>query len=140
MHPLSYFLFQSMRYTFIPSAAISLAFLTGCSGKLVKCSGISKKDPKQWVAISEGECKKIAGTKIDPLTKTEAKKAKHFPYSSYVKCYGVAEAGMNDCGTKVSACGSSIHVARSPDAWIALPKGICQKLEGSRIEAQPKKT
>lgn len=49
-------------------------------------------------------------------------------HKDYIKCYGVAAASKNDCGTVVSACGASISEAGACYAWIFTPKDICSKL------------
>lgn len=116
------------------SALVSLSLLNGCSHPIVKCEGINKNPKQSWIMMPAGECKKIAGSHPQSIPAQEAQKVKRYPYNSYIKCYGIAAAGMNDCGTAISACGGSVEVARSPDAWIALPKGICEQLEGARIE------
>jgi len=54
------------------------------------------------------------------------------------KCYGVAKAGKNDCKTLSSACaGHSTSDAQS-DAFIALPKGTCERIAGGSLEAPAK--
>lgn len=50
-----------------------------------------------------------------------------------VKCYGVAAASKNDCGTVVSACAASIAQAGACYAWVYLPKGICEKIVGASV-------
>lgn len=49
-------------------------------------------------------------------------------HSDYIKCYGVAAANKNDCGTVISACGASIAEPGACYAWIFTPKEICAKL------------
>ncbi len=46
------------------------------------------------------------------------------------KCYGVVKAGKNDCGAadKSHGCGGMAKVDGSSQEWIALPKGVCEKL------------
>ena len=46
------------------------------------------------------------------------------------KCYGVAKAGKNDCQTDVSSCAGTAKKDNQPDAWIAVPKGTCEKIVG----------
>ena len=47
------------------------------------------------------------------------------------KCYGVAKAGKNDCATNTSSrAGTSTKDAQS-DAFIVVPKGLCDRLSGS---------
>ena len=60
------------------------------------------------------------------------------PNPDYVKCYGVAAAGKNDCGTAISACGASIKQDRACYAWIYAPKGVCEKLAGAAVGAPAK--
>lgn len=47
------------------------------------------------------------------------------------KCYGIAKAGKNDCGTKVHACAGQAKVDNDPTEWILVDKGDCKKLGGS---------
>jgi len=54
------------------------------------------------------------------------------------KCYGVAKAGKNDCKTLSSACAGHSTSDAQPDAFIALPKGTCERLAGGSL-ATPSK-
>lgn len=131
--------------------SISIVGLTACHSSkpnIVKCSGVPLKHGST-LYIDGGICKKLGGGKPTPVKCTKwsaAKKdsitcldpgsqltANKYAVGEYVKCYGVAAAGMNDCGTTTTACGGSVHVARSKDAWIALPSGLCQQIKGSVI-------
>lgn len=47
------------------------------------------------------------------------------------KCYSVVKAGQNDCATKSSSCAGSSKTDGQTDAFIAVPKGLCDKLVGS---------
>ncbi|WP_354624805.1 DUF2282 domain-containing protein [Psychromonas sp. MME2] len=49
------------------------------------------------------------------------------------KCYGVAAAGQNDCATKTSSCAGTAKMDRQGDAFIAVPKGLCEKLAGGSL-------
>ncbi len=49
------------------------------------------------------------------------------------KCYGVAKAGQNDCATKTSSCAGTSTVDNQGDAFIALPKGLCDRLAGGSL-------
>ena len=53
------------------------------------------------------------------------------------KCFGVAAAGQNDCQTASNSCAGQVNTAASGDAWIYVPKGTCQKINGGSLE--PKK-
>jgi uncharacterized membrane protein len=46
------------------------------------------------------------------------------------KCYGVAKAGMNDCGTSSHNCSGESKADRDSEAWVAMPHGLCQRLAG----------
>ena len=46
------------------------------------------------------------------------------------KCYGIAKAGQNDCGTTKHACAALAKADRDPTDWKAVPKGTCQKVGG----------
>jgi uncharacterized membrane protein len=52
---------------------------------------------------------------------------------TYVKCYGIAAASKNDCGTVVSACAASIKTAAACYAWIYVPEGICTKIVNASV-------
>ena len=47
------------------------------------------------------------------------------------KCYGIAKAGQNDCGTSKHACATLAKIDRDPADWRLVPKGTCQKLGGA---------
>ena len=55
------------------------------------------------------------------------------------KCYGVAAAGKNDCQTASNSCAGSSEKDRQVDAFVLLPKGLCQKIAGGSTVA-PKKS
>ncbi|MGR5149044.1 DUF2282 domain-containing protein [Photobacterium alginatilyticum] len=46
------------------------------------------------------------------------------------KCYGVAKAGKNDCATKTSSCAGTSKTDNQKDAFIMVPKGLCDRLAG----------
>lgn len=46
------------------------------------------------------------------------------------KCYGVAAAHQNDCQTATNSCAGTAEKDRQPDAFIVVPKGLCQKIAG----------
>jgi uncharacterized membrane protein len=56
------------------------------------------------------------------------------PIYKYVKCYGVARAGRNDCFTSGSACAGSTRQDGQHDAWIYLPAGTCAKITGGGLD------
>ena len=50
------------------------------------------------------------------------------------KCYGIVKAGQNDCQTSNSACAGTSEVDNKPTAFIALPKGSCEKIVGGSLK------
>ncbi|QYF94100.1 DUF2282 domain-containing protein [Massilia sp. PAMC28688] len=48
------------------------------------------------------------------------------------KCYGVAKAGQNDCGSANGShsCAGQAKVDNDPNEWKAVPKGTCVKAGG----------
>jgi len=53
------------------------------------------------------------------------------------KCFGVVKAGMNDCGAadKSHSCMGHATADGNGNEWIALPKGVCEKLVGGSLAA-----
>ncbi|WP_421999144.1 DUF2282 domain-containing protein [Reyranella sp.] len=51
------------------------------------------------------------------------------------KCFGVAKAGKNDCQTANSSCAGTSKKDGQADAWIAVPKGTCDKIVGGSLKA-----
>jgi uncharacterized membrane protein len=51
----------------------------------------------------------------------------------YERCYGIAAAGKNDCGTGVTSCSGTVKVDKACYAWINTPKGLCAKIAGSSV-------
>lgn len=46
------------------------------------------------------------------------------------KCYGVADAGKNDCHTANHSCAGQAEAAKNPADWVKVPKGSCEKMGG----------
>ncbi len=53
------------------------------------------------------------------------------------KCYGIAKAGQNDCGTAKHACAALGKADNDPAEWKYVPKGTCEQAGGKA--AAPKK-
>ena len=51
------------------------------------------------------------------------------------KCYGIAKAGRNDCQTAKSSCAGTSKADTQADAWVAVPKGTCDKIVGGKLSA-----
>lgn len=54
------------------------------------------------------------------------------------KCFGIAKAGQNDCGTASHSCAGSSTVDNDPAEWKMVPKGECEKM-GGKVEKKPEK-
>lgn len=48
------------------------------------------------------------------------------------KCYGIAKAGKNDCAAKdgSNSCAGQAKKDASPNDWVYVPKGLCEKIHG----------
>lgn len=49
------------------------------------------------------------------------------------KCAGIVKAGKNDCGTSKSACAGTAKMDNDPEAWISVPKGVCERIFGGKV-------
>jgi uncharacterized membrane protein len=56
--------------------------------------------------------------------------------ASKEKCYGIAAAGQNDCATKTSSCAGTSKVDNQGDAFLAVPKGLCEKIAGGSLSTK----
>ena len=69
----------------------------------------------------------VAATPPGPVT----------PTAGQEKCYGVAKAGQNDCGTAKHACAAQgAKVDKDPTEWKYVAKGTCDQMGGK--SAPPK--
>lgn len=51
-----------------------------------------------------------------------------------VRCYGINAAGRNDCAAGTHSCAGQATQTRSPDAFVLLPRGDCQKIAGGSLK------
>jgi uncharacterized membrane protein len=52
------------------------------------------------------------------------------------KCYGIATAGLNDCGSRPAhSCAGLAKADRDPFSWIYVPVGYCERLAGGKTTA-----
>lgn len=51
------------------------------------------------------------------------------------KCYGIAKAGQNDCGTARNMCAGEAKLDNEKDAWLAVPKGLCNRIVGGSLNS-----
>lgn len=52
------------------------------------------------------------------------------------KCYGIVKTGMNDCATAKASCAGSATKDKQGDAFIFMPKGMCDKIVGGSLKAK----
>jgi uncharacterized membrane protein len=52
------------------------------------------------------------------------------------KCYGVANAGQNDCKAGSHDCKGQSEVDADPDSFVLLPVGTCKKIDGGSLQPQ----
>lgn len=114
--------------------------LTACHKEptYVKCYGVSAQGNNNWIGMTAGECEKLANSKSESLAPADMQKVTKYTAADYIKCYGVAAGSMNDCGTKVSACGGTIKTPKEKTAWISLPEGLCKQIKGGIVELPAK--
>lgn len=60
-------------------------------------------------------------------------------HKNMVKCYGVAKAGKNDCGTKAHACAGQSKTDGATNEWIYMTKGNCERIVGGSLTPSDKK-
>jgi uncharacterized membrane protein len=52
------------------------------------------------------------------------------------KCYGIVKAGMNDCETTNTSCAGSATKDNQSDAYVFVPKGLCNKIVGGSLTSK----
>jgi uncharacterized membrane protein len=52
------------------------------------------------------------------------------------KCYGIAKAGQNDCGTARHSCAGKASKDNAPDEWKYVARGSCEKI-GGKVSSGP---
>ena len=59
---------------------------------------------------------------------------KKMDMSKMEKCYGIVKAGKNDCKTSSSSCAGTSEKDNKPTAFLAVPKGTCERITGGNLE------
>lgn len=54
------------------------------------------------------------------------------------KCYGIAKAGFNDCGTATHSCAGESKINGDKTEWLAVPNGLCNKIVGGSLKSAAK--
>ncbi len=71
----------------------------------------------------------LSDTNTKVQTQTMQNLTQQMP-QGFEKCYGIAKAGKNDCGSGTEACAGQSTTDNAKNAWIGLPKGTCDKIVG----------
>ena len=58
---------------------------------------------------------------------------KAMPMGNMQKCYGINAAYKNDCKSPGHSCAGQDAKARDPNAFVAVPKGLCEKIDGGKL-------
>lgn len=53
------------------------------------------------------------------------------------RCFGIVQAGRNDCGTAKHACAGRAPRDAASDEWLLLPAGTCERIVGGNIRSAP---
>lgn len=53
----------------------------------------------------------------------------------YAPCYGINAAYKNDCVSPGHSCAGQDPKARDPQAFVAMPAGLCTKIAGGSLKA-----
>jgi uncharacterized membrane protein len=72
----------------------------------------------------------LIGSAVAGLIAASHAAAADRPGAPTEKCYGVAKAGQNDCGTPRHTCAGKATRDNDPAEWKVVPKGTCEKLGG----------
>ena len=56
-------------------------------------------------------------------------------HSMEEKCAGIVKASKNDCATSKNQCHGHVKSDRDAEAWIYVPKGLCERIAGAHITA-----
>lgn len=51
------------------------------------------------------------------------------------KCYGIAHAGKNDCGTATHSCAGESAMDADKASWIYVPSGTCKNIVGGSLKS-----
>ena len=61
------------------------------------------------------------------------------PKPDQEKCFGIAKAGKNDCGSAKHSCAGQSKADNDPAEWKYVTKGSCEKEGGKLTSADAKK-
>lgn len=70
------------------------------------------------------------------LTASNSVIAKSSDDSATEKCYGIVKTGLNDCATATASCAGSSTKDGQKDAFLLMPKGLCEKIVGGSLSIE----
>ncbi|HET7921155.1 MAG TPA: DUF2282 domain-containing protein [Gammaproteobacteria bacterium] len=73
------------------------------------------------------------------LSQANAKDMKGDHAAKTEKCYGINAAHKNDCASPGHSCAGQDAKARDPNAFVAVPAGLCAKIDGGSTQPASKK-
>ena len=50
------------------------------------------------------------------------------------KCYGIAKAHQNDCGSELHSCGGEAKQDGDKSEFVLVPTGLCKKIVGGKTK------
>lgn len=69
------------------------------------------------------------------MSKMQQKKTmEYIKKNHYQMCYGVNAAFKNDCKSPGHSCAGQDSKARDPNAFVAMPAGLCKKIAGGVVK------
>jgi uncharacterized membrane protein len=75
----------------------------------------------------------LAAAQPAPQMQMSAQQQKMMDYmmkNHLAKCYGINAAYKNDCQTPGNSCAGQDSKSRDPGAFVAVPAGLCAKIDG----------
>jgi uncharacterized membrane protein len=82
------------------------------------------------LALAPGKPTNAASPEMEKMM---AEAAEAIKAGKIEKCYGVAKAGGNDCQTATASCAGSSTKDGDKAAFVAVPKGTCERLAGGNL-------
>jgi uncharacterized membrane protein len=55
------------------------------------------------------------------------------------RCFGIAKAGMNDCGNASHHCSGEAKIDNDKNEWLLIPTGLCNKIVGGSTQSSSQK-
>ncbi|KZC30819.1 MULTISPECIES: BufA1 family periplasmic bufferin-type metallophore [Rhodanobacter] len=75
---------------------------------------------------------------LTTVASAAAMQSKTMSMSNMEKCYGINAAHKNNCKTPGHSCAGQDTKARDPNSFVAVPKGLCEKIDGGKLEPAQK--